>query len=122
MTCGCWGRTASTAGSRARDAGVEVAVRAKGAMLLVTLANTGKAPRAVSLTSPEGLGVAPWRVTLAPYETHVRPVATRQGWYDLDRPPGRRGSLAARAWPVGWRRARTRSAIPLMGGAARLNL
>ena len=65
------------------DAAVEVALRAKGAMLLVTLANTGKTSRTVALASPEGLGVAPWRVTLAPYETHVRPVATRRGWYDL---------------------------------------
>ena len=95
------------------DTGVEITARAQGSALLLTLSNTGEAPR---LLIVEG-GKAPWRVTLK--TTEARTFATDHGWYDL--------TVRDAADPTWLRRLAGRIETgkdsisdPRMGGAARL--
>ena len=98
-------------------AGVEVTARADGDRVLLTLSNTGREPRILSVD-----GAAPWRVTLkGAGATQARAFATRQGWYDLtirrDDDPTWVRRLAGRV-----ETGKDSISDPLMGGTAMLTL
>jgi phospholipase C len=95
--------------------GVELTAHANGAAMLVTVTNTGREPRLITV---EG-GAEPWRVTLAAGATQAKPFPTHQGWYDLTV-----RDAAAPAWlrRLAGRIETGRDSIsdPQMGGPARL--
>jgi len=101
-----------------QDAGVEVAARAKGDALLVTVSNTRPEPRMAVIEAP---GLPPWRVTIKAGGAQAKAFPTQQGWYDLtarlDGEPTWLRRLAGRV-----ETGKASISDPLMGGAAILSL
>ena len=100
------------------DTGVEVAARAKGDGLLVTVTNLRPMKRTVIV---EAEGQAPWRVDFKGVDTRTRTFATLKGWYDLTvRLDGEATWLRRLAGRV--ETGKPSISDPLMGGPAQLSL
>jgi len=99
------------------DAGVEVAAATgKAGAIVLTLTNTGQAPRTVAIA-----GEKPWRATVPAGATREHIFPTIQGWYDLTvRVEGQPTWLRRLAGRV--ETGRPSISDPLMGGAARMTL